>query len=50
MGPARETLATLGALGCAGGMGSLSLATKREITKKYARQYVKAGKVEEWRL
>jgi hypothetical protein len=25
--------------GCAGGMGSLSKSTKREITKKYAREY-----------
>ena len=37
-------LATLGALGCAGGMGSLSLATKREITKKYAREYATVSK------
>lgn len=44
LGFARETLATLGALGCAGGMGSLSMATKREITKKYAREYAAASK------
>lgn len=28
----------------------LSMATCPEITKKYARQYVKAGKAEKWRL
>lgn len=37
-------LATVRVLGCAGGMDSLSMATKREITKKYAREYAKASK------
>jgi len=41
---AREMLATVWVLGCAGGMSSLSMATKREITKKYAREYAKASK------
>lgn len=36
--------AVLRALVCAGGMGSLSMSAKREITKKYAREYAAASK------
>ncbi len=42
LGLARETVATCRALRCAVGMGSLSMATKREITRKYAREYAPA--------
>ena len=48
---ARETLAIVRALRCAGGMGSeLSMATRREITKQYARKYAAASKKERGRL
>lgn len=51
LGFARETLAIVGALGCAGGMGSeLSMATRREITKQYARTYAAASKKERGRM
>lgn len=39
-----EMPALVRALECAGGMGSLSMSTKREITKKYAHQYASASK------
>lgn len=51
LGFARETLVIVGALRCAGGMGSeLSMATRREITKKYAREYATAAKKERGRM
>ena len=45
LGSAREMSAVLRALVCAGGMGSLSMSAKREITKKYAREYAAASKL-----
>ena len=45
LGSAREILAPCRALRCAGGMGSgLSMSTKRESTRKYAREYASTSK------
>lgn len=51
LGFAREMLVIVRALRCACGMGSeLSMATRREITKQYARKYASASKKERGRL
>lgn len=51
LGFARETLAIVRAPRCAGEMGSeLSMSTRREITKKYAREYVAASKKDRGRM
>lgn len=51
LGNARETLVSSRVLRCAGGMGSgLSMGARREITKKYAREYASASKKVRGRL
>src|SRR5659263_268351 len=51
LGNARETLVTSRVLRCAEGMGSgLSMGARREITKKYAREYASASKKVRGRL
>lgn len=43
-------LPRFGNWGCAGGMGSLSMSTKREITEKYVREHAAASKKGRGRL